>query len=232
MREINIRETNMNKIKQIAKNFLHFEIAKTDLPFIVQHPFTNSPYVMVKKGKNRFELGDLSKKEDLKLWTKNLEREIDNFDLFTLLIFMNKAFYLLFIKNIEPYLSDGDLGKVLAQTWTSIEYISTDINVSSEDITNWFKRADKKTLMSVNELEILESLPQKVTIYRGVTAENNMNHQALSWTLNRDTAKWFANRFQTGTCEIWQKEIKKEEILCYFGGRNESEVIVDILGGK
>ena len=220
-------ETNIKKVKEIAKDFLHFEIAKTDLPFVVQHPFTNSPYVMVEKDMNNFVLGDLSQKEDFELWQNNIEREIDNFDLSTLLIFMNKAYYLLFIKTIEPYLSDYDLGKVLAQTWTSIEYISTDINVSSEDIIGWFKRADRNTIMSVNERETLKSLPDKITIYRGVTSENNMNTKALSWTLCEETAKWFANRFQTGTCEVWQKEISKEQILCYFGGRNENEVIVD-----
>ena len=90
-------ETNIKKVKEIAKEFLHFEIQKTDMPFIVQHPFTNSPYVMVEKDMNNFVLGELTKEEDLNLWRNNLEKEIDNFNLSTLLIFMNKAYYLLFI---------------------------------------------------------------------------------------------------------------------------------------
>ena len=129
-------------------------------------------------------------------------------------------------------MSDSDLGSVLAQTWTSIEYISTDRTVSSEEIINWFIRADKNTLMSIDEQEILKNLPDKITIYRGVTAENKMNTKALSWTLNKDTAKWFANRFQTGTCEVWEREISKKDLLCYFGNRNESEVVVNMKGEK
>lgn len=50
--------------------------------------------------------------------------------------------------------------------------------------------------------------------------------KALSWTLNREVAEWFAHRFgQNGT--VYEAQVKKENIYAVFLGRNEEEVIVD-----
>lgn len=50
--------------------------------------------------------------------------------------------------------------------------------------------------------------------------------KALSWTLDRNTAEWFAHRFgKDGT--VYTARIKRDDIYAYFSGRKESEVIVD-----
>ena len=55
---------------------------------------------------------------------------------------------------------------------------------------------------------------------------NAKNVKALSWTLDRDTAEWFAHRFgENGT--VYGAQIHKSHIYAYFSGRNEDEVIVD-----
>ena len=65
-----------------------------------------------------------------------------------------------------------------------------------------------------------------VTIYRGLTSHNAKNIKAMSWTLNYDTASWFAHRFgEDGT--VYEATIDKSHILALFNGRNESEIIVD-----
>ena len=65
-----------------------------------------------------------------------------------------------------------------------------------------------------------------MTVCRGVTSYNAKNIKALSWTLDRDTAEWFAHRFgEEGT--VYEAQISKEHILAFFNGRNESEVVVD-----
>lgn len=65
-----------------------------------------------------------------------------------------------------------------------------------------------------------------MTVYRGVTSFNADNVKALSWTLDQETAEWFAHRFgEDGT--VYEALISKEHIYAYFGGRNEAEVIVD-----
>lgn len=71
-----------------------------------------------------------------------------------------------------------------------------------------------------------QELEDTVTVYRGVTSYNAKNIKALSWTLDRETAEWFAHRFgEEGT--IYEAQVRKEHILALFTGRNESEVIVD-----
>ena len=80
--------------------------------------------------------------------------------------------------------------------------------------------------MNQEERAAYKSLEDIVTVYRGVTSYNVKNVKALSWTLDRDTAEWFAHRFgEEGT--VYEAQIPKEHILAYFNGRNESEVVVD-----
>ena len=63
-------------------------------------------------------------------------------------------------------------------------------------------------------------------MYRGVTPYNEGNVKALSWTLSRETAEWFAHRFdEDGT--VYEAQIDNKHIFALFSGRNESEVIVD-----
>lgn len=141
---------------------------------------------------------------------------------------LNKPYILTFISYIESMLSDEELGMILGTFWTAIENITGDSNVNGMEIVKWFKRADKKSLMNEEELLVYESLPEEVTVYRGVTSYNRKKEKALSWTLDYEKAVWFANRFSTGTGEVWTMTVPKKRILCYFDGCNEQEAIVDL----
>lgn len=72
----------------------------------------------------------------------------------------------------------------------------------------------------------LAELDDTVTVYRGVTTINSDNLLALSWTLDYETADWFARRFdEDGT--VYKAQIDKEHIFALFNGRDESEVVLD-----
>jgi hypothetical protein len=77
--------------------------------------------------------------------------------------------------------------------------------------------------MTEEELTTMESLDDTVTIFRGCV--KNLNEDGLSWTLDRERAEWFANRFDQKGIVI-EKAIGKEEIVAYFSGRGEQEIIV------
>ena len=80
--------------------------------------------------------------------------------------------------------------------------------------------------MTPEERKQLDELDDTVTVYRGVTSYNADNVLALSWSLEYDTANWFAHRFdEDGT--VYQAQIDKKHILALFNGRNEAEVIVN-----
>lgn len=95
-------------------------------------------------------------------------------------------------------------------------------------------------LMDANEVAFLNSLPDTVTLYRGVTKINHTRYKALSWTVDYETAVWFANRYRNyepegGIHEVWTVIVPKERILASFtedGKDNEGEVIVNLYGEK
>ena len=80
--------------------------------------------------------------------------------------------------------------------------------------------------MKQDEYEQFQELGDTVTVYWGVTSYNAKNLKGLSWTLNPETAEWFANRFgEDGT--VYEAQIKKSHVYALFSGRNASEIIVD-----
>jgi len=93
------------------------------------------------------------------------------------------------------YMDAKDFSEYLADYWVSTESPNSDPNFSKKQLVRLFSQADKRYLMSEDEYRQYLLLPEKLTVYRGVTSHNAKNIKALSWTLNRDKAEWFAHRF-------------------------------------
>lgn len=101
-----------------------------------------------------------------------------------------------------------------------------DAEVSHTQLTGMFRHSDPAALMDEAEQAQLAELDDTVTVYRGVTTINSDNLLALSWTLDYETADWFARRFdEDGT--VYKAQIDKEHIFALFNGRDESEVVLD-----
>jgi len=64
-----------------------------------------------------------------------------------------------------------------------------------------------------------------ITIYRGVTPESAPLERAYSWTLDKNVAQFFANRFGTEG-EILTATVRVGDIKAYMSSRSESEVLV------
>lgn len=69
--------------------------------------------------------------------------------------------------------------------------------------------------------DTLDSLPEEMTIYRGVKEKND---RGMSWTLSRDKASWFANRYRSSGY-IKKRRIRKDDVIAYFKDRGEEEII-------
>ena len=110
--------------------------------------------------------------------------------------------------------------------WTLIESPSHAPNVTNKQLVNYFKQADKEYVMNQEELKLYDSLPDEITIYRGVEKNKKNSTKALSWTLNKDKAKWFATRYEDKGI-MFTAKIKKEDVLAYFNSRKEEEVVID-----
>lgn len=222
------RRTDLEQVKAVAIALLLTEVHKTEFsPVVVQHPFTSSGVVPLRKD-GQTQIADITQDEGaLKQWQDTMTQMINAANKpFDIYMMVNKPYALTFLKYASPYLNSAELGKILANAWMRSENPNMDPNVSQSKLISLFKKADPRYLMDSEEQSQLAGLPDPVTVYRGVTSFNRSRVHAMSWTLNPETAKWFAHRFgENGT--VYEAQIPKEHILALFNGRNEAEIVVE-----
>ena len=223
------KKTDLAKVKRTAHLFLDLDVQLTDYsPMVVSHPFTNSGIVGFRDDDGNISFGNLIENPtNLTRWRQHVGEQIDQSETaYEIFLLINKSYYLAFLKYAAPALSENDLGQMLSSAWILNEMPNQDPNISKGELVNLFRSVSLEYLMDKEEFQQYQELEDPVTIYRGVTSYNAKNISALSWTLDRDTAEWFAHRFgEEGT--VYEAQIQKSHILAFFGGRNESEVIVD-----
>ncbi len=224
-----LAETDLKKLKALSRSLLELDIQTTKMsPLVVKHPFTDSGIVGLRKENGNIAVADLtSDPASLQVWREQCRRLIDEAEKpFELFLMITKPYKLGFLKYAEPFLSGQDTALFLAQAWITTESPNSDPNLNQKALLSMFRSVEPQMLMDDEEYAVFQELDDVVTVYRGVTLYNAKNVKALSWTLDRDVAEWFAHRYgEDGT--VYEARIGKEHILAVFAGRNESEVIVD-----
>ena len=114
--------------------------------------------------------------------------------------------------------------------WSLLGSIWTDTENQWQNLEQWTEllsanRSSRHYLMDESEVQLLNSLPEFVKIYRGCV--KGLNEDGLSWTLDKAKAEFFANRFSKEGI-ILEREIPKSEIIAVLLGRGESEVICEV----
>ena len=223
------KQTDLKQVKKIAHILLLLDIQETEFaPIIVKHPFTDNGMTAVPNDEGGFQLLNIMEDEDAqKRWRDFVGRIIDEAkSAYEIYMRVTKPYGLTFLKFVAPHLSQADMSEILASAWTRSEAPNQDVNVSQAKLLSMFKKADATVLMDQDEYTQFKALEDVVTVYRGVTSYNAKNIKVLSWTLNQETAEWFAHRFgEDGS--VYEAQIPKEHIFALFTGRNESEVIVN-----
>lgn len=93
---------------------------------------------------------------------------------------------------------------------------------------NWYLyhglfRADRpgrENLMTLEEQSILARLPDRLTVYRGYTDDDEEKGYAdgIAWTLHRPTAIWFANRHREAMDpRLITGNVRKHDVWAYMG---------------
>jgi hypothetical protein len=223
------KETDLEEVKRIASLFLWLPPHETEFsPVIVKHPFTDCGIVIFHNSQQETETANILEsesalncwREEMGKWIKQAESVQEIYPLVT------KSYTFAFLKDTAEYLSQKDLSEILSIAWVSTECPNLDQNFNQRQKLALFKAADPIYLMDASEREKLESLEEEVTIYRGVTSYTAKNIRALSWTLDYETADWFAHRYGKEG-RVYQARINKENIYALFNGAGEWEVIVD-----
>ena len=108
-----------------------------------------------------------------------------------------------------------------------VENPNEDGFVPTETLLEWFQNADKTSLMSEEELDTYNHLPDEIKIYRCVGAKSNP--KGFSWAANIEVAERFAEKYSLlgGDSYIATAIVKKEDVMAYLSRRDEDEYIVN-----
>lgn len=220
-------KTNLDKIKATARALLYVEPEPVlAVPMLVSHPFFSSQFLPYEESNETVFL-DLLEKDDFAKARGLLSKKIAAAkNVSEILIFINAPYYPAFLKYTYNDMSIQDMSKVLKMVWTETEFPNHDANLSKAEFIKLFKAADKKILMDKQEFNLFSQFPKTVKVYRGTKLED---YKALSWTLDKQKAVWFSERFLKNNEKgiVYEAEIDRDYILAYFNGRDEKEVVLD-----
>lgn len=207
----------------LAICFLYMSMEETKFsPIVVMHPIFESAFIF-DKGETFNALEDKERyQEYLKMFEKNTIKECQS--LSDLVGIIRKSYRLTYISLL---LDDGvdkvTCANLLAEQWTTIETLTYDVNVKPRRVLSIIKKADKKHFMDKKEFKIYENLDEELVIYRGCKTKKGV--KACSWSLSKEKAEWFANRFGKGF--VFEAKIKKENVIAYKNDRSEKEIVAD-----
>jgi len=123
-------------------------------------------------------------------------------------------------KKIEEKLGDVSYWQMLTHIWVDTENQYAYLKDWKKLLTA--ERQHRHYMMNEEDDQLLRSLPEEVTIYRG--CQKGLNEKGLSWTLDKSKAEFFANRFSKKGI-ILEKKIPKSEIVALLTVRGETEII-------
>jgi hypothetical protein len=116
------------------------------------------------------------------------------------------------------------LWKLIGQAWCDSENI---YQCQGEWVDIWsMDTPGREAAMDDEERTALADMADTFTVYRGMGHEEAV--EGMSWTTDKTVATKFAKRFTHGDRHPYLAtgKIRKSDVLAYFTGRNESEIVV------
>jgi hypothetical protein len=114
------------------------------------------------------------------------------------------------LQQVVPYMDEADFNKLLFDVYVDSENIS-------QNLDEWVDLLEP--LVGLDAWDSTQDLPDELTIFRGGSKTG------ISWTLDLEKAKWFAQRMGQ-LRPVWQTTVFKDEIVGFTNARSESEVIL------
>lgn len=162
----------------------------------------------------------------IELWTKEIEESLKNKDFENIFSTIEKQ--ILITQYIKWFKKIPDLQKYncFRNLWTRSEYgfqLFTPLFLkevfSFKDYSEIRNKGIEKLITDTNNKKI-------VTIYRGITHKSTDINKAISWTLDKKVADFFATRFNCDG-QVFKAEICIDGIHDYLINRGEQEVLID-----
>ena len=117
------------------------------------------------------------------------------------------------INNYKLDVTDEEYWELVKDIWSRQEF-----NTDGKRKKNWkLIFSHRPSIPSLSN-----ELPNRFTAYRAGKEDG------FSWTLDRETAEWFHNRFksQFGNIPFLTKPFTKNDVIFYTNSRNEQEVVI------
>lgn len=157
---------------------------------------------------------------------RKLKEALKNKNFSSYIFIHERPYRLNAFSKIEAELIDRTFWELFLDVWTDSENIFQMKAEWLELISSRIKPSKRimKAIMK-DDIKAFNELPSTFKIYRGTSPLEKSSEPGLSWTLDFDKAKWFAKRFHKDGVVI-HKTITKEEVLFYYNGRSEQEIIL------
>ena len=219
------KETDLEAVKKVARSFAYVDVQiNKKVGFLVNHPYIGESATAVKEN-GKLVLKDVRNEQDLEDVRKNILETIDAVTSYQHFMHIMRAPYLpAFFKYTKHLLSAFDYSSFLGSMWTIVEFPNVDENITASEFVKIFRKAEKALLMDDDELRQYLSLPEQITVYRGIRGRGSL--KALSWTIDIKQAEWFAQRWGKNG-KVYSATINREDVLAVFTSRGESELVVD-----
>lgn len=118
-----------------------------------------------------------------------------------------------------------DYWPLVGRIWTDSENIWQNYCAWQEVLTD--SRNDRQLIMDDTDQQVYNELPETFTIHRGYNHDDLDWQLGMSWTLDQRRAHWFAKRYpQKGKSIVATGTAKREDVIAYFGSRNEQEIVI------
>ena len=146
-------KTDLKAVQSVAKSLLYTTVHETDFsPMVVQHPFTSSAFVAIKRNGEMDMFSILENKENLHKWQDFMSKQISNTEnVYQIFMMVNKPYALTFLKFAADNLSFEDFSKILNDAWVMSENPNCDANVSMDELVKFFKAADPEYAKKVTD---------------------------------------------------------------------------------
>jgi hypothetical protein len=179
----------------------------------IQHPLVIGDLDLMPNSYYNSQL--IRKQLKLKEFEKNNEFE-------SYLFLIEKPFRVLFFSELVRQNKIKKLSKtywrILSSLWTGSENIFQHKELWKELLK---EKTNSHYFMSKKDLEFYNSLENEFMVYRGY----NQWEDGYSYTIDKDVAIWFAERFgQNGL--IRERLVKKEDVFAFTNSRQEKEIII------
>ena len=157
---------------------------------------------------------------------QELDKAIEQQNWDKVFMLVEKPFRLNWLEeNIDLIKDDKQYYNFLKDAYMMTEFPMNGFSNYRDLLDLFYARKNSKLMLDKDELKLLNSLPNEVKIWRGVKVDDVLDDDniGLSFTLNKDKAIWFAERFaQAGVSQaiLIEAVVKRDDILSIFEGNN------------